>query len=147
LGAIERDIQLSLQDTTRELTSVGLSANADYNIMKSDYLNISLGFGFGLYRWESSLGSYHDSLYYRDESGTEMLVEILKIPSVKQVDWSGGFNAGVNVDLHVFGPLWLNLGANYKNIVGEMWAVLSLDMENVSTFQMFQTKAGLFVRL
>jgi len=147
VNSVEKDITLNLPDTTWELSIIGLSANADYNLMKTDFLNINIGFGFGVYRWESTIGSYNDSLYYTDETRNQALVEVLKIPAEKQLDWSGGFSAGVNIDVHLYGPLWFNAGANYKNIVGELWAILSLDMENISTFQMFQTKAGLFIKL
>ncbi len=146
LNNIETDLSLPLPDTTMELSAVGISANADYNILRTDFINISAGFGFGIYRWESTLGSFHDTLYY-DNNGDRIIAEVLKIPAVKQLDWSGGFSAGVNVDIHLFGPLWFNAGASYKNIIGELWAVLSLDMENISTFQMFQTKAGLYINL
>jgi long-subunit fatty acid transport protein len=147
VNTAEIDITLPLQDTTRTLSSVGLTANADYYVFRSNIFDLSLGFGFGLFRWEQTIGSFHDSLYYTDNSGSETLVEVIKIPSVKQVDWSGGFNLGFRINVNVFGPLWFNAGADYKNIIGELWAVLALDMENVSTFQMFQTKAGFSVRL
>lgn len=143
---IETEVSLPLQDTTRELSIIGASANADYNLFRTDFIKISAGFGFGIYRWESSLGSFHDSLYY-NENGNQILVEVLKIPPVKQLDWSGGFTAGINIDVNIYGPVWFNAGANYKNIMGELWSVLSLDMENVSTFQMFQVKAGFYVGL
>jgi len=147
VNSIETEVTLPLQDTTIELSSAGLSANASYNIIRTDLFNLRAGFGFGIYRWESSFGSYHDTLYYTDSQGNQLIGEVLKNPPVKQIDWSGGFNIGFDVDLHIYGPLWFNTGASYKNIIGELWAVLSLDMENVSTFQMFQTKAGLFIKL
>ncbi len=68
---------------------------------------------------------------------------ILKVPALKQLDWSGGFNLGLQLSSRIIEPIWLELTTNYKAIIGELWATLDLDLDNISVFQMYEVKLSL----
>ncbi len=142
-----KNFDLPIPNLKMELEITGASANAFYTFFQNNFINANAEFGFGIYRWHSYRSSYYDSLYI-DTSGTGnlMLAEVLAVPENTQDDWSGGFNIGLDVNAKIFGPLWLNIGGAYKAVIGELWAALALDKENVSTFQIIQLKAGFFVK-
>lgn len=131
----------NLPENFMEFTAYGLSANADYKVFSSEILNGYINFCFGIYNWKFNRSAYSDSLY-----DNNVLIFTANLPENSQSDWSGGFNVGVNADLNIYGPLFLNLGANYKAIIGELWPALAIDMENVSTFQMFDIKASISIK-
>lgn len=138
----ENTYKLPLPKLSMDLKIAGLSAVANYNIIGTNFFTTDLTFGFGIYYWESTRSSYYDTLRI-DTSGGFIDAVILNVPAITQQDWSGGFNLGLDVDVKIVDPIWLNFGANYKVVIGELWAALNLDLENVSTFQMFDLRFGI----
>ncbi len=128
-----------------DLKIFGVSANANVRLFDYSIFNSDINFGFGIYRWESSRSGYFDTLRV-DTMGTTYDAVILKVPALKQMDWSGGFNVGLNLSTKVIDPIWFEVTANYKAVIGELWATLDLDLENISVFQMFEIRAGLKAR-
>ena len=102
----------------------------------------------GFYYWNYDRGSYSDSLFADTTGrGDLVIIEIINVPALNQKDWSGGLNAGVDFNINIFEPVWLNLSANYKLIIAELWPTLDLNLENVSGLQFFDFRAGINLRL
>lgn len=118
------------------LKSYGASVVGAYTVAGNDFFNARFNFGFGISKWEFARSAYSDSLYAPDSTGTQRLQENLIVPSLDQADWSGAVMAGLEFNVKVYDPVWITLAANYKAIIGELWATLKLDMENVSMMQM-----------
>lgn len=135
--------KLSIPKLVMELSAVGITVNANYKLLSSDVTEGNLTIGFGVYNWKDDRGEYYDSLFYTIPNDTTFLALYLNVPQKTLNDWSGGFNLGVDFSYQVFNPIWINISANYKAILGELWPTLSLDLENVSTFQMFDARAGI----
>lgn len=142
LGGNEITKTFDLPKLQTDLKIYGLSGNASSKIFDYGFLNCRLNFGFGIYRWESFRSEYFDTLKV-DTMGTTYDAVILKVPALKQLDWSGGFNLGLNLSTKIIEPIWFELNANYKAVIGELWATLDLDLENISVFQMYELKITL----
>jgi hypothetical protein len=127
---------------TMSLEIAGAYVQARYELLRFDPLVVNIGFGMGLHYWLFKRNEYYDTLNVQTPLGTRTAA-ILSVPSLKQEDWSAGFNAGLDLGLRLFEPLSLNLGARYKLIVGELWPTLALDIESVSTLQLIDLRAGL----
>jgi hypothetical protein len=145
LGGSEEILEFDLPKLETDLKIYGLSANANAKILDFDFFRSDLTFGFGIYRWESGRSGYFDTLRV-ERSGVTYDAVILKVPPLKQLDWSGGFNVGINLSTKIIDPIWFEVNANYKAVIGELWATLDLDLENVSVFQMYEIRAGLKAR-
>jgi len=145
LGGSEEILEFDLPKLETDLKIYGLSANANAKILDFDFFRSDLTFGFGIYRWESGRSGYFDTLRV-ERSGVTYDAVILKVPPLKQLDWSGGFNVGINLSTKIIDPIWFEVNANYKVVIGELWATLDLDLENVSVFQMYEIRAGLKAR-
>jgi len=145
LGGSEEILEFDLPKLETDLKIYGLSANANAKILDFDFFKSDLTFGFGIYRWESGRSGYFDTLRV-ERSGVTYDAVILKVPPLKQLDWSGGFNVGINLSTKIIDPIWFEVNANYKAVIGELWATLDLDLENVSVFQMYEIRAGLKAR-
>jgi hypothetical protein len=139
---------IPLGNIDMELEIIGLTANASYNLYTNNFLHAKLNFGFGLFKWNSARGSYYDSLFV-DTTGTGQfkLAEVLDVPAVSQSDWSGGFNFGLEVSANIFGPAWIYVSGDYMAVVAELFPTLNLNLENVSTFQMLNGRAGIRLKL
>ncbi|MBV6511352.1 MAG: hypothetical protein FMNOHCHN_00832 [Ignavibacteriaceae bacterium] len=144
VAGVPQTVQVPTPGIDMYLTAYGLSANAKSNLADFGFLKADIEFGFGVYRWEGFRGSFRDSIYY-DTTGTGVKsgIEYISIAEIKQLDWSGGVNAGIGITIPVISPVDFYLGAHYKMIIGELWPALVLDMENVSVFQMYQITAGI----
>ncbi|MCX8056326.1 MAG: hypothetical protein N3F03_01795 [Ignavibacteria bacterium] len=151
---IRRNVNIAGREVTRnfnlpkletDLKIYGASANANSKIIDLNFFKSDLTFGFGIYRWESSRSGYFDTLRV-DTLGVTYDAVILKVPALKQLDWSGGFNVGLNLSTKIIDPIWFEVNANYKAVVGELWATLDLDLENISVFQMYEIRLGLKAR-
>lgn len=142
LGGVEEILIFDLPELETDLKILGVSTNANASLLDFGFFKSDLTFGFGIYRWESGRSGYFDTLRV-DRSGITYDAVILKVPPLKQLDWSGGFNFGLSVSTKVIDPIWFELNASYKAIIGELWATLDLDLENVSVFQMYEIRAGL----
>ncbi len=131
-----------------KLKAAGLTAEARLNIIRSSLIETNLTLGFGFYYWENNRQPYSDSLF-ADTSGTgqKILLNALVVPGNTQTDWSGGVNLGFDFSIKIIEPVWINIGADYKLIVGEIWPALALDLENVSGMQFFSFRAGLKINL
>jgi len=145
LGGSEEILEFDLPKLETDLKIYGLSANANAKILDFDFFRSDLTFGFGIYRWGSGRSGYFDTLRV-ERSGVTYDAVILKVPPLKQLDWSGGFNVGINLSTKIIDPIWFEVNANYKAVIGELWATLDLDLENVSVFQMYEIRAGLKAR-
>ena len=145
LGGSEEILEFDLPKLETDLKIYGLSANANAKILNFDFFRSDLTFGFGIYRWESGRSGYFDTLRV-ERSGVTYDAVILKVPPLKQLDWSGGFNVGINLSTKIISPIWFEVNANYKAVIGELWTTLDLDLENVSVFQMYEIRAGLKAR-
>lgn len=146
LGGTEVIKTFDLPKLETDLKIYGVSANSNARLFDYDFFNGDITFGFGIYRWESFRSQYFDTLRV-DTMGTTYDAVILKVPALKQMDWSGGFNIGLSLSTKVIDPIWFEIAANYKAIIGELWATLDLDLENISVFQFFEIRAGFKVRL
>jgi hypothetical protein len=148
VNGIESDYEIPLPDLKISLEIAGISAAAEYKVIETNFMNVKATFGFGLYKWFSKRSAYYDSLYIDTTgAGDFKLAEILNVPANSQTEWSGGFDLGFDVNVNVYGPIWITTGARYKTVVGEIWPALDLDLENISTFQMFDIRAGVRVKL
>jgi hypothetical protein len=141
----DQAFKLPLPKLYMDLKIYGLSAQAQYKLFNWDFFSTDLSFGFGIYRWKSIRSSYYDTLRV-DTWGGVLDVAILKVPEITQQDWSGGFNLGLDLEIKMIEPIWINFGAYYKAIIGELWPTLNLDLENVSTFQMLHMHIGINAR-
>lgn len=142
----EGTFNIPLSRLTMSLEVVGASANISYDIWYTEVLETRITAGFGIYRWKGTRSGYYDTL--RAQLGDSLLIaEILRVPPLEQVDWSGGFNLGADIDLRIYGPVWFAVGGRFRLVVGELWPTLALDLENVSTFQILEVRAGIRVLL
>ncbi len=143
-----QNLTFALPGISMELTVAGFTAEAKYKFFKTDFFETDLNLGFGFYYWNYDRGNYSDSLF-ADTTGNGNLsvVDIINVPSLNQKDWSGGFNAGLDFNINVFEPVWLNLSVNYKLIIAELWPTLDLNLENVSGLQFVDFRAGINLRL
>lgn len=141
-------LTFSLPGISMELSVLGFTAEAKYKLLKTDFIVTDLNLGFGFYYWNYDRGSYQDSLFADTTgTGTFLLVDVIDVPSLNQKDWSGGLNLGLDFSINVFEPVWLNLSANYKLIITELWPTLDLNLENVSGLQFIDFRAGINLRL
>jgi hypothetical protein len=143
-----QNLRFELPGINMELTVAGFTAEAKYKLFKSDFMESDLNLGFGFYYWNYDRSSYKDSLY-ADTSGTGNLavVDFINVPSLNQKDWSGGLNVGLDFNFNLFDPVWLNLSANYKLLITELWPTLDLNLENISGLQFIDLRAGINLRL
>ncbi|MGE5363291.1 MAG: hypothetical protein ACM3SM_04110 [Bacteroidota bacterium] len=139
-----KDFVIPLDKIDMELEVAGASVNAKANLYDADIFRSNLDMGFGMYRWKNYIAPYKDTMYVTVPGMENRLVaEVLNVPGNTQVDWSGGLNLGLEAEVRLFEPVWFSAGASYKVVIGELWPLLSLDLENVSAFQMFEIKAGI----
>ncbi len=142
------DYKFDLPLLTMQLTVAGLSVEARYNMLSTDFFEADINFGFGFYFWEYFRSGYQDSLFVDTTGlGNFLLVEVINVTPLLQKDWSGGINFGTDINFILFDPLSLNIGFNYKLIIGELWPALTLNLENVSGMQFMDFRAGLRFRL
>lgn len=146
IGTQEQKFTYPIKSLKMDLKAYGASVQADYYLLRESWYETKLNLGFGIYRWQFSRGSYSDSLFAPDTAGVNKLQESLSVPSLDQEDWSGTFNAGIEIGVQVIDPVWFSVSANYKNILGELWSTLKLDFENVASLQMIELKANLRAR-
>lgn len=143
-----QQLSFPLPGIEMELTVAGFTAEAKYKLFKTDLFETDLNLGFGFYYWNYDRGSYSDSLFADTTgSGDLVIIDIINVPALNQKDWSGGLNAGLDFNINIFEPVWLNLSANYKLIIAELWPTLDLNLENVSGLQFFDFRAGINLRL
>lgn len=143
----EKQLSFPLNKLKMNLEIIGLSANANVNYITSDFWETNVNFGFGIYKWIGNRRDFIDSLVTRNSSDSLLLVDYIDVPEKQQSEWSGGFNIGAEAAIKLYGPVWFTLGAQYKIIIGELWPALKIDLENVSTFQIAELRAGIKLKL
>jgi hypothetical protein len=131
-----------LNDLKMDFECFGLSANAGYKVFANDLIQTDLELGFGVYRWYNKRSEFNAKI---DTSGTGKTYN-LNVPANDEEDWSAGLNLGLGVSVQVYKPVSLYVSANYKMIIGELWPALALDLENVSSLQIIELKAGVRAR-
>jgi len=147
-GKDDRDFFSPLLELKTRLQVTGASVHALFHLVDVGPLAARLDLGFGVYRWYGLRGEYYDSLHADTTgNGTKSLVLILQVPEVTQTDWSGGFQAGFEVNMPVIFPLEVSAAVGYKLIIGELWPALALDLENVSGFHMVEARVALRARI
>ncbi len=136
--------EFKLPKMKMEFTAAGLTAEAKYKLIYLEEFDINFNFGFGFYFWEYFRESYKDSLTIDSAgTGTILLIEELNVPALRQKDWNGALNFGTDVNLNFFNPVTINISANYKLLIAELWSTLALNLENVSGIQFLELRAGL----
>jgi hypothetical protein len=144
----EQILEFPLEGLDMTLEFIGASADVRFRIIDAEFLRAEIGLAFGMFRWSGIRGAYSDSLLADTTGmGTQDLIAVVNVPSLSQQDWSGGFSAGVEVEVPVVMPVTVWAGARFKLIAGELWPSLDLDLENVSAFQMIDVRLGLRVDL
>lgn len=144
---VKKTYTMPLPNLEMSLEVIGLSANVNFKVIDTDFFDGNITGGFGIFRWIGKRGAYYDSLMVDTTgNGDFTLGQVVGVPSIDQNDWSGGFNVGLDANIKITGPVWFNIAGNYKVVVGELWPSLSLDIENVSTFQMIEARAGIKIR-
>ncbi len=144
----ERAFDFPLEGLEMMLELVGGSADVRFHVVDAGFMKADIGLGFGMFRWRAVRGAFQDSLYADTSgSGTRELIAVVKVPPLTQQDWSGGFSAGLDMDIPLVDPVTVWLGARFKLIAGELWPSLDLDLENVSTFQIIDVKLGVRIDL
>lgn len=139
----KQQLTFPLKNIEMSFTLAGLAAEGDYRFFDAGFVNTEIVFGFGFYYWEHLRGGFSDSLFVDTTgAGNLMLVKNLEVPSLLQKDWSGGLTLGLNFNFFIADPVVLEIGANYKLIIAELWPALSLDIENVSGIQIVDLRAG-----
>ena len=105
-----QDLCFALPGIEMELQLAGFTAEAKYKLFKTDLFETDLNLGFGFYYWNYDRGNYTDSLFADTTgSGDLVVVDIINVPALNQKDWSGGLNAGLDFNINMFEPVWLNL--------------------------------------
>ncbi len=131
-----------LNNLKMDFEAFGLTAVAAYKFINSYLIQADLELGFGVYRWYNKRSEFNASI---DTSGTGKTYN-LSVPANDEEDWSAGLNLGAGFIMPIYKPVSFYASANYKMIVGELWPALALDLENVSSFQIIEIKAGLRAR-
>lgn len=150
IDGTDREVSFPMEKLKMRLEIAGLSLDTKYNLIRTEYFETNIDAGFGFYRWifhRDGLDSLSAQVTSKSGNNQNVYYSMQKALAISQLDWSGGFNAGLEVVITPFYPVALSFSATYKNIVGELYPSLELDMENISTFQMFDLKAGLRIKL
>jgi hypothetical protein len=129
---------------SQRLEIFGLAADAKYNIIRNKIIEANVDVEFGIYNWTYKRNG-HDSLNFNATINDTVyrFTAFSNMVANSQTDWSGGFSIGLEAVVKVFDPVEITLAGSYKNIVGELWPAMIYNMQNVSTFQMYDCKAGI----
>ncbi|MGE5402143.1 MAG: hypothetical protein ACM3S2_17225 [Ignavibacteriales bacterium] len=143
-------VTFPIKNLKMDLDVAGLTIDTKYNLIRTDYFETNIDAGFGIYRWtfhRNSMDSLSADVSALSNKTKTAYYSLKKAIAISQQDWNGGFNAGIEFIVTPIQPVSISFTAAYKNIVGELYPSLELDMDNVSTFQMFDLKAGLRIKL
>lgn len=145
LNGVARDLVFPLQQFDMTFEYVGIGVTANYNIVSSSVIDLNGRVSFGIYNWRFSREAYFDTIKVDTGSVTPKFktIDVIRVPSANQRDWSGGIDVGLETDIVAFSPFILSAGVRYKVILAELWPALALDMENVSGLQMAHVTVGL----
>ncbi len=147
-GIGAQKVILPLPKLTMDLKTTSVTAEAQMSLFRSEFADVNGVAGFGFTNWVNTRGAYNDSLFVNDAvTGLPTKVAALAVPAIRQEDWSGTVNLGVELTAKIIDPLWFTFGADYKLIVGELWQTLDLDLENVAGMQFVSIRAGVKAKL
>jgi hypothetical protein len=147
VDGVEKQLSFPLTKLDMNLEVIGLSVNANINYIRTEIFETNLNFGFGVYKWIGNRRDFIDSLFTKNAADSTLFVDYIDVPEKQQSDWSGGLNFGIEAAIKIYEPVWFTVGAQYKIVIGELWSALKIDLENVSTFQMGEIRAGLRFKL
>ncbi len=139
--------KVPLTNMTQSLEAFGLTADAKYNIVRGSIIEANVDIGFGVYNWTYKRNA-HDSLNFNAKINDTLytFTAFSSMVANSQTAWSGGFSIGAEIGIKVMDPVEITLAGSYKNIVGELWRAMIYNMENVSTFQMYDCRAGIRIK-
>lgn len=145
LNGIARDLTLPLGAFNMEFEYFGLGVTANYSIISSTLFDLNGRISFGIYNWRFSREAYFDTIKVDTGSVSPVFktIDIIRVPSSMQRDWSGGIDVGLETDIVAFSPFIVSAGVRYKVLLTELWPALALDMENVSGLQTAHFTVGL----
>jgi hypothetical protein len=145
LNGIARDLVLPLGKIDMQFEYFGLGVTANYSIISSSIFDLNGRVTFGIYNWKFSRAAYFDSIKVDTGSVSPVFktIDVIRVPSSMQRDWSGGIDVGLETDIVAFSPFILSAGVRYKVLLTELWPALALDMENVSGLQSAHFTVGL----
>ncbi|MFZ4621904.1 MAG: hypothetical protein ACOYNS_15190 [Bacteroidota bacterium] len=147
-GIGAQKVVLPLPKLTMDLKTTSVMAEAQLSLLRSEFADVNGIAGFGFTNWVNTRGAYYDSLFVKNAvSGLPEKVAALAVPAIRQEDWSGTVNLGIELTGAIIGPVWFTVGADYKLIVGELWQTLDLDLENVAGMQFVSIRAGVKAKL
>ncbi len=143
-GTSAQQYKVPLPKLSMTLKTVGVTAEAHMNLLRTDIVDANGVIGFGFTNWVNTRSKYYDSLYAIDAStGSMVKVAALAVPASRQEDWSGTFNLGLELSANIVDPVWITVGVDYKMIVGELWQTLDLDLENIAGMQFVSIRSGI----
>jgi hypothetical protein len=143
-GTAAEHYAVPLTKLTMKLTAASLTAEAMLNLLRGPSVESHAVVGFGFVNWVHTRGAYYDSLFVDSAAtGHRVKTNDLAVPAIRQADWNGTFNVGMDIAVKVADPLWFVAGVDYKLIVGELWQTLDLDLENVAGMQFVSFRIGL----
>lgn len=136
--------KVPLTNLSQKLEVFGLTVDAKYNIVRSEIFEANVDIGFGVYNWTYKRNA-HDSLNFSAKINDTLytFTAFSNMVANSQTAWSGGFSIGAEIGVKVMDPVEITLAGSYKNIVGELWRAMIYNMDNVSTFQMYDCRAGI----
>ena len=136
--------KVPITNLSHDLKVFGLSVDAKYNIVRNDFFEANVDVGFGFFNWTYKRNA-HDSLKFNSTISDTIysFTAFSNMVANSQTAWSGGFSIGVEIGVKVINPVEFTLAGSYKNIVGDLWPASVSNMENVSTFQMYDCRAGI----
>jgi len=138
---------IPLENLSLDLTVIGLSAEAKYNILRTDMFETDLNIGFGFFYWESERSEYKDEVSIKDAQDQDVTIANIDVPNLFQKDWSGALNLGLDFNVKLIEPVWFNANVNYRLLITELWPTLALDLENVSGLQFINVGSGVRIKL
>ncbi len=139
--------KVPLTNMVQSLEIFGLTADAKYNVVRTSMIEANVDIGFGVYNWTYKRNA-HDSLNFNGAINDTLhtFTAFGNMVANSQTDWSGGFSIGAEIGIKVMDPVEITLAGSYKNIVGELWSALIYNMVNISTFQMYDCRAGIRIK-
>lgn len=145
----EQNVRFPLQGLVMNLDIAGITLDAKYSLLRAGFFEVSLDAGFGIYKWKFVREKY-DTVKTRIaglNSALQSVSYAINGIRTSQEDISGGFNTGLELVISPVEYFSVTITGAYRNIIGELYPALEFDMENVSTFQMFDLRAGIRIKL
>lgn len=145
----EQNVKFPLQGLVMNLDVAGITLDAKYCLIRAGIFEASLDAGFGIYKWKFVREKYDTvkTSITGLNSALQSVSYAINGIRTSQEDISGGFNAGLELVISPMEYFSVTVAGAYRNIIGELYPALEFDMENVSTFQMLDLRAGIRLKL